>query len=239
MILECIIDEYIDLLTDRVVSNGCINNNSNIVKDVLHDSSNKILLVESPHREELYSGIPLSGCTGDYVTTKFNEVHLLNTTINEPFGPYVKNNTNLGFSIINVSSLPLQNPFNSSSKSDLLIFLLEHIRTNPHSSIDSSNASRKFISDFNCTLHDLIDTKIKLKSIMITDFSNRMNSITNFLNKKILICGSFAKKMFDEWFNISYSNTTQRNNIIDINHPSHNGWSEPPSLDQITCFLND
>ncbi len=238
--IENIVNEYRNLLNDVSIDNPFINMNSNIVRDVIHATSDKFLILESPHREELYSGIPLSGDTGEYVGKVINPIANfgLPDDCKFPFGPYVKNINNSNFGIINVSQLALQQPSNATIKSTTLKYLLESIRTSPNSELYKSERFESLKLN-GITVENLYDAKIEIKTILFDNFSTRMNNIIDFQNKKFLLCGNFANIMFLDWLKTKIADDEVRTrfiftNVFKVAHPSSK-WSQEDK-DKVNSF---
>lgn len=72
------------------------------VPDLIYKTSRLILVMESPHKDEMRTRIPLSGALGKAVSKVITQ-----DAIDTPFGLFLKNKTNSRYGIFNTVPMPL------------------------------------------------------------------------------------------------------------------------------------
>lgn len=173
----------------------------NYFVDDLIDANNKVIFVlESPHIQEVKNGYPVAGKSGiDMSKVLFN--------LDEAFGKLIfeKKITNIG--IVNICNYPLQmSAYEDSHKIEKKMEFFEKIRQNPK--------KRKKENPINLVIDE-----------MMQNFKSRL---LVHADKKIIICGNFARSSFD-----SVLSDDNFKGIIRVPHPSFNNWKKQKYKDTI------
>ena len=173
------------------------------VDDLINSSTEILFVLESPHVYEVKNGYPVAGKSGK----DMSKVLLKDETFKkEPFGKLIYEKKLPSFGIINISNIPLQElayaqesekfstPFHKNLFKNLSLF-----RQNP------------ILRKKNSSLNELL-------RIFYRDFSLRL---TPHKDKKVVLCGAFAQKVFYENFEANEFNA-----VIEVPHPSFNNWQK-------------
>ncbi|MCM3719597.1 uracil-DNA glycosylase family protein [Fictibacillus phosphorivorans] len=170
-----------------------------------------IFILESPHKEELKSGVPLAGLSGRSMA---KELFLKEDTL--PMGKYLKkladNKTQMFYGIVNVCPFPLQESaypdkeFVQRYKNELQI--TEAIR----------KSTAKHFRDENKEL---------FHKLVLKDFEERLLSTVED-DSIIVPCGKFAERYVNQ-----LTIKDKLNIIKGVPHPSYNSWSKERYRDVI------
>ncbi|WP_137789562.1 hypothetical protein [Bacillus sp. E(2018)] len=173
------------------------------VQDIISEHTNMIFVLESPHKEEIKSGVPLAGLSGRSMAKELFEVE---DTL--PMGKllkqYINENKKTAFGIVNVCSFPLQGsafPDDSfvNRYSDE-IKVAEAVRT----------SSVKVFKD---------ECRAEFDQLLLHHFESRLTSLLKG-NTLIVPCGRFAEKYVSK-LSIKESLTV----LEGVPHPSYHSWS--------------
>lgn len=174
------------------------------VDDLLHVDNKVIFVLESPHTQEIKNGYPVAGKSGvDMSKVLFDK--------DEAFGKLVfeKVVTNIG--ILNVCNYPMQmSAYDIPSSTCREMEYFEKIRQNPK--------LRKKANPINSVIQK-----------MMKDFKNRLSL---HVDKKIVLCGSFAQNAFD-----GVMNESDFKEVIRVPHPSFNQWKRQSNKKVIEKLL--
>ncbi len=169
------------------------------VSDMLNSDTKIIFVLESPHTQEVKNGYPVAGKSGkDMSKVLLKDVEFKQHS----FGKLIYENKLPTFGIINVSNIPLQQSAYDQDSCNIpqtLFREFELFRQNP--------SPRKKKCDLNTTI-----------VILAKDFKKRLKP---HKDKKIVLCGRFAQKIFNDLFSHS-----EFKDIIEIPHPSFNNWAK-------------
>lgn len=174
------------------------------VLDLTNSDNLKIVLVlESPHTNEIIHGHPLAGSSGqavtDYIKTRVSTI----STFTRPLGCELKNLQNSELGIMNCSLFPLDPKVYSCEqfeKHKKVIEAFRVIRDNPNSKTRSNS------------LHQ------KVEKCLVENLKNRINSILSINRQVIFVpCGSVAKSFLSKC-------SLQLNLVEDVPHPAYNQW---------------
>ena len=173
----------------------------NYFVDDLLDAGNKVIFVlESPHTQEVKNGYPIAGKSGiDMSKILFDMQEALGKLV------YEKKITNIG--IVNVCNYPMQlSAYEELDKKEKKMEFFEKIRQNPK--------QRKQLNPINSVIQE-----------MMQDFKNRLSQ---YEDKKIVLCGNFAQNSFD-----SILKENDFKEILRVPHPSFNNWKKEKYKDVI------
>ena len=183
-----------------------------LIPDLLPRNGQKVdllLVLESPHRDELRTGLPLAGDAGQRALSFLAPAG----DPPEALGPYVSarhanGDTRIG--IVNVSPVPLQKgafaghrmpPALSSAEWKLL----EAVRSRPATTISSLSSAAE--ADVNQSLHP--------------SFSARLAAVRQSPPALVFIAGTFVHRT---WNSIGSTPGT----VLPIPHPSNGWWARTP-----------
>jgi len=184
------------------------------VDDLLDSSTEVLFVLESPHVYEVKNGYPVAGKSGKDMSKVLLEDETLKK---EPFGKLIYEKKLPSFGIINISNIPLQElayaqesekfstPFHKNLFKNFSLF-----RQNP------------ILRKKNSSLNELL-------RIFYRDFSLRL---TPHKDKKVVLCGAFAQKVFYENFEANEFNA-----VIEVPHPSFNNWQKEKYKETIERLL--
>ena len=179
-----------------------------VVEDILAKDVEYIFILESPHIDEVEKKIPVVGKSGKSMSRILFEK-------DEPFGLLIKDDNNKNIGIMNISKIPLQASAYRcdvmNSKSCKQFRLMELIRKNSQKSIEDNGLMQKISNDF----------------------KNRIENIDGYQNKKYILCGKFAKKVF-----MSLENQPNSELILSVPHPAFNNWVKAKYKDEIKELKN-
>ena len=169
------------------------------VDDLVYDDVRVVFVLESPHTQEIKNGYPVAGKSG-------NDMSKVLFGLDEAFGKLIFEQKIKKIAIINVCNYPLQkSAYKNPDMSELEQF--EKIRQNPK--------LRKYDNNgINAVLKPMME-----------DFSKRLS---NYKDKKIVLCGNFAGAAFD-----SILNEAEFKEILRVPHPSFNNWKKEKYQDVI------
>jgi len=184
------------------------------VDDLINSSTEILFVLESPHVYEVKNGYPVAGKSGKDMSKVLLEDKTLKK---EPFGKLIYEKKLPSLGIINISNIPLQElayaqeseefstPFHKNLFKNFSLF-----RQNP--------ILRKKESSLN-----------ELLRVFYKDFSLRL---TPHKDKKVVLCGAFAQKVFYENFEANEFNA-----VIEVPHPSFNNWQKEKYKETIERLL--
>jgi hypothetical protein len=186
---------------------------SYLVKDLVEDR--KILLIlESPHKDEIEHEAPLAGRSGKSVTKVLKDVLSIDEADEDiAFGRLVKAGKVKKIGLMNISNLPLQmaaydyEDFCPELRKVLGIF--EAIRSNP-----KKRAAKLANEDIN-----------KIIDILSDDFNRRIARIDD--NIIIILCGNFVQTFWKHYV------TRHFPEVIEVPHPSYGNWEKSRYSQQI------
>ena len=162
------------------------------VDDLIYEDSEVVFVLESPHTQEVKNGYPVAGKSG-------NDMSKILFGLDEAFGKLIQNQTVQKIAILNVCNYPLQkSAYLNPDMPELKQF--EKIRQNPK--------LRKYDKEG-------INAVVKP---MMEDFSKRLSK---HKDKKIVLCGNFAKAAFD-----SVLDEREFKAVLRVPHPSFNNWKK-------------
>lgn len=177
-----------------------------------------LLILESPHVDELKTGIPLSGIAGhaafSYLFPK--------TASSSPLGPFIADLHSNGdgrVAIVNASPVPLQkaafkdHPF-TPALSQPEWELLEKARTNRANAI--SGIRRTAVADVN-------------KEILYT-LQRRVDTLHVKEDVLIVPAGRFAQRT---WHSIAIPSSWSRWRLLPVLHPANNWWARTKNQNEI------
>ena len=173
------------------------------VNDLLYDDTKIIFVLESPHIYEVKNGYPVAGKSGKDMSKVLVSDEDLKK---ESFGKLIYEQKIKNLGIVNISNIPLQELAYSTEDSNFqklptqLIFKdFVLFRQNPS------------LRKKDCRVNRLIE-------IFQEDFIKRLSP---HKDKKIVLCGAFVHKIFNDTFSHSDFKAT-----IEVPHPSFNNWSK-------------
>ncbi|ANC76988.1 hypothetical protein ABE65_009300 [Fictibacillus phosphorivorans] len=173
------------------------------VQDLISEHTDMIFILESPHKEEIKSGVPLAGLSGRSMAKELFEVEE-SLPMGKLLKQYINENKKTAFGIVNVSSFPLQGsafPDQSFvSRYSEEIKVAEAVRT----------SSVKVFKD---------EFRAKFDQLLLQHFETRLTSLLTE-NSLIVPCGRFAEKYVNK-----LSNRENLTVIEGVPHPSYHSWS--------------
>jgi hypothetical protein len=172
------------------------------VNDLVYTDTQVIFVLESPHTEEVKNGYPVAGKSGKDMSKVLFDY-------DEAFGKLVYEQSIKNIGIVNVCNFPLQKSAYKNIDSKELDFF-EKIRQNPK--------ARK---------NDTIGIN-EILGVMMSDFAVRLNK---HKDKKIVLCGNFAQKCFE-----NHLNADDFQAILHVPHPSFNNWKKEKYADAIQAL---
>ncbi|MDD5580773.1 MAG: uracil-DNA glycosylase family protein [Methylobacter sp.] len=189
-----------------------------LVKD-LADDRKILLILESPHKDEIEHEAPLAGRSGKSVTKVLKDVLSIAEADRESaFGRLVKAGKVKKIGLMNISNLPLQmaayeyEDFCPELRNVLGIF--EAIRSNP-----KKRAAKPANEDINKLIDSLSD-----------DFNRRIARIDE--NVIIILCGNFVQTFWKHYVKKQFST------IIEVPHPSYGNWEKSRYSRQIKGIID-
>jgi len=189
------------------------------VNDLLYDDTKTIFVLESPHIYEVKNGYPVAGKSGKDMSKSLIEDENLKT---ESFGKLIYEQKIKNFGIVNISNIPLQELAYSTEDENFQQLTTQLIfkdfvlfRQNPS------------LRKRDCRVNTLI-------RIFQEDFRKRLSP---HKDKKIVLCGGFVHKIFNDTFSHSDFKAT-----IEVPHPSFNNWSKvkyKEKIAELKDFIED
>ncbi len=162
------------------------------VGDLLYDRSKVVFVLESPHTQEVKKGYPVAGKSG-------SDMSQILFGLEEALGKLIYEQKLKDMAIINVCNYPLQkSAYINANLKELEFF--EKIRQNP-------KLRKKDTLGINAAIRVLMD-----------DFKIRLQK---HKEKKIVLCGNFAQKCFENYLDIK-----EFKNTLYVPHPSFNNWKK-------------
>ena len=185
------------------------------VDDLIYKSTKVLFVLESPHIYEVQNGYPVAGKSGKDMSKVLLYDDLLKK---EPFGKLIYENKLPSFGIINISNIPLQELAYTTEGDSFSTPLHKNLFKN-FALFRQNPALRKKESSLN-----------QLIRVFYKDFSKRMEI---HKDKKIVLCGAFAQKVFYENFEAEMFN-----DVIEVPHPSFNNWQKERYKEDIESLKN-
>ena len=189
------------------------------VDDLIFDDTKTVFVLESPHIYEVKNGYPVAGKSGKDMSKTLIEDENLKT---ESFGKLIYEQKIKNFGIVNISNIPLQELAYSTEDENFQQLTTQLIfkdfvlfRQNPS------------LRKRDCRVNTLI-------RIFQEDFRKRLSP---HKDKKIVLCGGFVHKIFNDTFSHSDFKAT-----IEVPHPSFNNWSKvkyKEKIAELKDFIED
>jgi uracil-DNA glycosylase len=157
------------------------------VDDILGRQAQAVMVVESPHRKEVETGIALSGESGKVVSRK-----LIDRNTDTAIGPLCKKGS-VHLSVVNTFSQPLQFDVTGKHRPTLLLDL-DSLRT------------KKFESEIGRkkAIHQLLDEAKTPDRELVDNYKHRlMKALAEAERKRIVVCGVIAQAVFEWTFKIA------------------------------------
>ena len=173
------------------------------VGDLVDEETEIIFVLESPHVYEVKNGYPVAGKSGKDMSKVLIEDETLKKL---SFGQLIFEKKIQKFGIVNISNIPLQElAYDLNNKNFLALptqlifkdFVL--FRQNPR------------LRKKEARVNNLIKTYQE-------DFRKRLET---HKDKKIVLCGAFVHKIFNDTF--SHSDFKE---VLEVPHPSFNNWAK-------------
>ncbi|MET3728603.1 hypothetical protein ABID52_002184 [Fictibacillus halophilus] len=181
------------------------------VQDLVSEHTNMIFILESPHKEEIKSGVPLAGLSGRSMAKELFAVED-SLPMGKLLKQYINESKKTVFGIVNVCPFPLQGaaypdpPFVNRYRDEIKI--AEAVRT----------SSTKVFKD---------EVRASFDQLLLSHFESRLTSLIKG-NTIIIPCGRFAEKYVNK-LSIKENLTI----IEGVPHPSYNSWSRARYKDVI------
>ena len=173
------------------------------IGDLVDEETEIIFVLESPHVYEVKNGYPVAGKSGKDMSKVLIEDETLKKL---SFGQLIFENKIQKFGIVNISNIPLQElAYDLNNKNFLalptqLIFKdFALFRQNPR------------LRKKDARVNNLI-------RMYQEDFRERL---AIHKDKKIVLCGAFVHKIFNDTFNHS-----DFKEVLEVPHPSFNNWAK-------------
>jgi len=172
-----------------------------LVEDLLGNNIKILLILESPHTDEIRYKYPVAGDTGIEISK-----YLLDE-VNEPIGKYIKEHLdNSIYGIMNCCQIPMQeSPYCSNFQKKEIFDAFKTIRKTEEDVEKRNNENTKFVDNQICN-----DLKRRLLSII------KKSEI-----QLIVPCGNMANYFINKCSNIIGEIEIYK----DIPHPAYNNWS--------------
>jgi len=184
-----------------------------LVEDLLGNNIKILLILESPHIDEILCKYPVAGDTGIEISKSILD------NIDKPIGKYIKDNLDSSiFGIMNCCQIPMQeSPYCYQLMNQELLNSFKTIR---NTKVNVKKRNDKYIRD--------IDNEI---------YKNLRNRLTYILEKSdiklIIPCGRMAN-----YFVNKCSNLTENIKICNnIPHPARNNWSGNKRIKILKQFI--
>lgn len=153
------------------------------VNDIRGQQAQALMVVESPHRDEVATGIALSGESGKVVSRKL-------IGRDTPLGPLCQDGT-VRLSVVNTFSQPLQFDVSGQRRPTLLLGL-------------NSLRSQKFEKEIDRkrAIHQLLDGTPDRG--LVDNYKERLiGALGEAERKRVVVCGVFAQAVFEWTFKIA------------------------------------
>lgn len=180
------------------------------VNDLIYDDTKILFVLESPHVYEVKNGYPVAGKSGKDMSKVLIEDEDLKKL---SFGQLIYEQKIKNFGIINISNIPLQELAYSQENKNF-----------------SALPTQLIFKDFvlfrqNPSLRKKDARVNRLIKLFQDDFKKR---IEPHKDKKIVLCGAFVHKIFNDLFSHDEFRAT-----IEIPHPSFNNWQKEKYKEKI------
>lgn len=176
---------------------------ANKVNDIIPEEIDCLLILESPHKNELEKNLPLVGRTGELVSDFFKVTDM-------SFGEFVSKHNEHKIGIMNVCQAPLQKTDSVKHKHYYDYNTLSRVRKN-HKAIKNHRCNKKEIE--------------ACEDIILSDFLKRLkNALLKNSELRILVCGKFAKSYVNYVKKDIEEMQKLNNQILFAAHPSRNSW---------------
>jgi hypothetical protein len=173
------------------------------VQDLISEHTNMIFILESPHKEEIKSGVPLAGLSGRSMAKELFEVEET-LPMGKLLKQYINENKKTVFGIVNVCPFPLQGTafpdqtFVNRYSGEIKV--AEAVRT----------SSMKVFKD---------ESRAEFDQLLLHHFESRLTTLLTE-NTLIVPCGRFAEKYVNK-----LTNKESLTIIEGVPHPSYHSWS--------------
>lgn len=152
-----------------------------MVKDIIGQLAQVVMVVESPHEDEVDTGIPLSGVSGKVVSRTL--IHR-----DTPIGPLCQDGS-VHLAVVNTFSQPIKFDVNGESRPSLLRSL---------ASLPYNDSYKDYKEEVKRILDATTDREL------VDNYALRLTEALGAAkNKRIVVCGLIAQSVFEWAFNVT------------------------------------